>query len=74
VHSDIFRFIPVDRSFFRVSIVGAHFGISLELFIRLRQNTLSLATGMNAGGAPANFAEIPCCLQQGASFPEMWSP
>jgi len=37
-------------------------------FIRLRQNTLSLATGMNGGGAPANFAEIPCCLQQGASF------
>ena len=36
-------------------------------FIRLRQNTLSLATGMNGGGAPANFAEIPCCLQQGAS-------
>jgi len=38
------------------------------MFIRLRPNTLSRATGMNGGGAPANFAEIPCYLQQGASF------
>ena len=40
----------------------------MSMCIRLRQNTLSLATGVNGGEAPVNFAEIPWCMQQGTSL------